>query len=753
MQEIIDQFLSAMADAGLSPSSQSDIKADDKSHDYRLFGDAPNKKKGFYKLKIDGDFGVGYFGDWRIGESHSWHSKAPVKYTKEQREAFKARVEKEKEAQRIEQSRIWEEKSKEAQDYLLFMSEAKSHPYLSDKGVKPYGIYIDGNDLIIPMQSNGKIWNYQTIKPDGTKLFMPQAKILGTYYEIKGNETIAIVEGFATGASVAEATGYTVIVAFNAGNLVHVARIIRENNPDTEIIICADNDHETVLKNGIKNNTGILKSEIAAKEIDAKMVYPDFTSDDHKLSDFNDYARKHGVDKTKNRILGKPSEAAKGVEKPHVSDSQPLGGDLIQDPDDGWERELRLDGKGNMIKNSSVNLLLVLSNHPLLKDVFKYDGFAKRILVRNCPPWEDEKYFKVRPVQDYDYTRLECFLEHNFGLTSSRDKCANAIDSTACEKKNTFNPAADYFNALEWDGVSRLDNWLIDYVSDGSQSREYLSMVGRKFLCGLAGRAISAGIKFDTMVIFEGKQYAGKSLLSRILATISGEEYFLDDFKDIENKDALMKMQGKLIVEFPEISTLRKAEINDLKAFLSRNTDVFRPPYGRNTIEAPRQCVFIGTVNPEGGYLRDVTGNRRYWPVACRDKIANDAIRAIVPQLHAEAAYLFKNGEQLWLNEYEYNLATGEQEKRVLNDVWIDKIAEIVTGKEEISTDAILFEMSIPVDRQTPQIQTRINQTMMSIGYHPYRITVGSKRKRGFKKHLLNQTINLPLDKEEEISW
>lgn len=751
MQEIIDQFLSAMADAGLSPSSQSDIKADDKSHDYRLSGDAPNKKKGFYKLKIDGDFVVGYFGDWRIGESNSWHSKAPVKYTKEEREQFKARVDREKEAQKIEQSRIWEEKSKEAQDYLLFMSEAKSHPYLQDKDIKPHGVLIDGNDLIIPMSCNGKIWNYQTIKPDGTKLFMFQAKILGNYYEIKGNETLAIVEGFATGASVAEVTGFTVYVAFNAGNLIHVARIIRENNPNADIIICADNDHETKLKNGIPNNTGIIKGDIAAKEISAKLVYPDFWAEDHKLSDFNDYLKKHGIINTKNRILGLPSEAAKGVEQPHVLDSQTLGGDLIQDHDDGWERELRLDNKGNMIKNSSVNLLLVLSNHLLLKDVFKYDGFAKRILVRNCPPWEDDTHFKVRPVQDYDYTRLECFLEHNFGLTSSRDKCANAIESTACEKKNTFNPASDYFNSLEWDGIHRLDTWLFDYVSDGSQSKEYLSMVGRKFMCGLAGRAISEGIKFDTMVIFEGKQYAGKSLLSRILATINGEEYFLDDFKDIENKDALMKMQGKLIVEFPEISTLRKAEINDLKAFLSRNTDVFRPPYGRNTIEAPRQCVFIGTVNPEGGYLRDVTGNRRYWPVSCRDKISNDLIRDIVPQLHAEAAHLFKNGEQLWLNEYEYNLATGEQEKRVLNDVWIDRISDIVLGKDEVWTDAILSEMNIPTERQTPQIQQRISQTMRSIGYYPCRIVVGSKRKRGFKK--MQSNVELVLNKEEEISW
>jgi len=716
-------------------------------------GDAKHKKKGFYKLKIDGDFGVGYFGDWRIGESHSWHSKAPKTYSKEEREAFAARVKKEREQAKIEQELLWNEKSKEAQDFLLFLDDCKSHPYLEQKGVKPYGLFSSGNEIIIPMTDGENIWNYQSIRPDGLKLFFKEAKVFGTFFIIQGSDTVAVVEGYATGATVHEATGYTTIVAFSAGNIPNIIKRVKELYPTQEIIICADNDHETKLKNGIPSNTGIIKATEASKLIGCKVVYPDFTTDDHKLNDFNDYYKKHGIIKTKNRILGvdeTPSEAAKGIRNPPKDiDSQPLGGDLIQEPDMGWEKELRHDSKGNLIKNSTTNLLLILSNHQLFKDVFKYDGFAKRIIVRNCPPWEDEKRFKVRPVHDYDYVRLEGFLEFQFGLNISKDKCADAIISTASEEKNTFNPASDYFNALEWDGVPRIDTWLRDYVSDGSQPHDYLTMVGKKFLCGMASRAMNAGIKFDTMVILEGKQYAGKSYLSRILATVGGVEYFLDDFKDIENKDALMKLQGKLVVEFPEISAMRKAEINDLKAFLSRTHDVFRPPYGRNTIESGRQCVFIGTVNPEGAYLRDVTGNRRYWPVACRDKLMLDELKEIVPLLHAEAAHLVKNGEQLWLNETEYNLAVIEQEKRVLNDVWTDKISDIVLGKDEITTHDILSEMGITTDKQTPFIQARVTQTMMSLGYYSCRIVVGTKRRRGFKKH----DIQLSLDaKVEEVS-
>jgi predicted P-loop ATPase len=238
------------------------------------------------------------------------------------------------------------------------------------------------------------------------------------------------------------------------------------------------------------------------------------------------------------------------------------------------------------------------------------------------------------------------------------------------------------------------------------------------------------------MYVFEGRQYAGKSFLSRIMGTVKGEEYFLDDFRDIENKDSLMKMQGKLVVEFPEISTMRRTEVNDLKGFLSRQEDVFRPPYGRNTITAARQCVFIGTVNPEGPYLRDVTGNRRYWPVSCRDKIPLDDLKEIMPQLHAEAAFKFKNGEQLWLTEHEFNLCAIEQNKRVQDDIWIDKIAEIANGLNELTMDHIMFEMGIAIDKRTQLTYNRIMQCMVSLGFSYGDIKKGLGIKKGFKKNI-----------------
>jgi putative DNA primase/helicase len=432
-----------------------------------------------------------------------------------------------------------------------------------------------------------------------------------------------------------------------------------------------------------------------------------------------------------------------------VNESHRGGGGSFNESD--WESQLQKNKDGFVLPTSPTNLRLFMKHHADLQGVFRFDSFAKRIIVAKCPPWENVDDFNVRPIADYDYFRLECFLETTHGLKATKNRCADSIESTAQLPGNAFNPASDYFNSLEWDGVKRIDTWLQRYVSDGKQPSEYLTLVGRKFLCGLAARAMRPGIKFDTMIILEGKQYAGKSFLSLILATINGEEYFLDDFRDIDNKDALMKMQGKLVIEFPEMNTMRKAEVNDLKAFISRTHDVFRPPYGRNTIESPRQCVFVGTINPDGPYLRDVTGNRRYWPVSCRENIDLTELKKIVPLLHAEAAHCVKMGEQLWITRDEYKIAALEQDKRVVNDVWIDTIQEILLAKCEITTDEILQALEIPKERRTPQIQSRVGQTMTALGWEHARLVRGAKRPRGFIKPEYKTKDNHEMFEEEIV--
>lgn len=747
MQKIIDDFVLSMEQEGMAPSHPSDIKADDKRRDYHISGDAKHKKKGYYRLKIEGEFGVGFFGDYRTDECKSWYSKPDRKISPGEMSAINERIKLQREQHEAEQKEAWDKAAVAAQDFLLFISDCTEHPYLSKKQVNPYGLFISGDGLIIPMTDGYEICNYQEIKPDGTKLFLKGAKKQGAWFEITGDDTILICEGYATGASLHKATGHTIVVAFDAGNLVAVAPKIKEKYPKSTIIICADNDHETIdRKTGKNRNTGLIKGKEAAALISCRLVYPEFKNPEG-LTDFNDLHVTEGLQAVRDKVSGKAEIAPAGVLNPQIDNSQARGGELIQDD---WMSGLQRDKGENLVQRSTTNILLVTANDARLNGVFKYDSFAKRIIVYKCPPWENEQIFNVRPLHDYDYIRLESYLESQWGLKASKDKCADAIDSSAKLPKNTVNPASDYFNGLKWDNIPRLGDWLKKYVSDGKQPDNYLTMVGIKFMCGLAARAMTPGVKFDTMVILEGKQYAGKSYLSRIIATIEGEEYFLDDFKEIENKDALMKLQGKLVVEFPEISTMRRAEVNDLKAFLSRTSDVFRPPYGRNTMESGRQCVFIGTVNPEGPYLRDVTGNRRYWPISCRNKLDLENLKKIMPHLHAEAAHLVKNGELLYLNDTEYDLATIEQDKRVMTDIWVDKVNEIIGSRTEIATDDILFEMNIPVERRNQVVYNRLMHTMISLGFVSDRVGSGKNRRRGFVKIGTQESFN---DINEEIPW
>ena len=747
MQEIIDDFINAMSTHGVAPASASDIKADDKRHDYQISGDPKGKKKGFYRLKIDGDFGVGFYGDWRIGECHSWHSKSKKKFTEKEKQEFAQRLRLEKERQEKEEKELHEKTAIEAQDDILFLNEADpSHPYLVKKGIKPYGVLQREKSLLIPIYDEKQIWSYQTISEDGEKYILKNGKKLGNWFKIEGGEdTVILCEGFATGASIHEATGATVYVAFDAFNITQIAPKVKKIHPLSEIIIAADNDHEK------KINAGLKYGKQAANLLNCKLVYPDAVKGE---TDFNDLHKSKGLDAVKDKIQGastsslQPEQAAEGVILPCEDGSQALGGDLSP-PIPDWQEGLQTSKNGTVLPRSTVNLLLILANDEQLNGVFAYDSFAKKIIVRRCPPWELDEGFKVRQLMDFDYVRMEAWLERKWDLKTGKNRIADAIESTATLPFNTINPASDYFNSLVWDGTSRLDDWLYKYVSDNNQPKNYLSLVGRKFICGLAARAMKPGIKFDTMIILEGRQYAGKSFLSRVMATINDEDYFLDDFKDIENKDALMKMQGKLVVEFPEISTMRKAEVNDLKAFLSRTHDVFRPPYGRNTIESGRQCVFVGTVNPEGPYLRDVTGNRRYWPVSCRDKLDIAAIKEIMPHLHAEAAFRVKNGEKLWLDDSEYDLCVIEQDKRVMTDIWIDRIEDIVRGMDEIATDDLLHEIGISVDKRNSIVYTRISQSMISLGFVSDRVGGGRNRKRGYRRV---SSIKTPVF-EEVIKW
>ncbi len=180
---------------------------------------------------------------------------------------------------------------------------------------------------------------------------------------------------------------------------------------------------------------------------------------------------------------------------------------------------------------------------------------------------------------------------------------------------NAYDPIQDYLGARVWDGVPRIDFWLRDFL--GVKDTAYTRAVARKVLCAGVMRVYVPGCKFDHTMVLEGEQDIGKSTVCKIL----GSERFYGDFQiDPHNKDTVQNLQGLWIVEMAELATVRKADTDALKAFLTRSTDKIRVAFGRLPQEFPRQSMFIGSYNPDadGAYLKDATGNRRWWPAMQR---------------------------------------------------------------------------------------------------------------------------------------
>jgi predicted P-loop ATPase len=236
---------------------------------------------------------------------------------------------------------------------------------------------------------------------------------------------------------------------------------------------------------------------------------------------------------------------------------------------------------------------------------------------------------------------------------------------------------------LKWDGVQRVDGWLSAYL--GVEDNEYARAVGSRWLISAVARIFRPGAKADCCLILEGPQGIRKSTALRTLAG----EFFTDELADLGSKDAAMQTRGVLIIELSELDSLSHSEVARIKAFMSRTTDRFRPPYGMRLVESPRQCVFAGTVN-HSTYLRDETGARRFWPITCGG-IEVEALARDRDQLWAEAKAKFEAGCVWWLNTAELvQMASNEQIERYEGDPWEGGIARWADDRPSVSISEIL---------------------------------------------------------------
>lgn len=324
---------------------------------------------------------------------------------------------------------------------------------------------------------------------------------------------------------------------------------------------------------------------------------------------------------------------------------------------DEWLKKLETVGKNGKGGYASTidNVIIILNNDPRLKDRLLFDEFHGKALGVGPLPWRPAK--GIKDWEDPDDAGLQHYLESVYQI-SSKAKIDPAV--MVVMEAHKVHPVRDYLNGLKWDGVPRIDTLLIEYL--GAEDSVYVREATRKLLVAAAGRIIRPGIKFDYMMILTGPQGIGKSTLLRKL----GKDWYSDSIYTVTGKEAYEQIGGVWVAEMAELTATRKADVEAIKHFISKQEDTFRKAYARRPQTIKRQCVFVGTSN-DRECLRDRTGNRRFWPVDVYivvppKSVIGDLTPEIVDQLWAEALTLFLAGEELYLSGKASIIAEEKQE-------------------------------------------------------------------------------------------
>ena len=318
----------------------------------------------------------------------------------------------------------------------------------------------------------------------------------------------------------------------------------------------------------------------------------------------------------------------------------------FNDSGDDWLTKLKYQPRTGQLENSVYNLNLILNNDPDFQN-FAFNELANRIEITGPLPWERPKGNKF--WREADTAQLKSVIDIRYLPFSSRN---HDVAFTKVADDRHFHPIRDYLDSLpEWDGVKRVEDIFIKYLK--ADDTEYVRTVTRKTFAAAVARIYSPGIKYDCVTVLDGGQGIGKSTIIKDLVT---SEFYSETLSltDMEDKAGAEKLQGFWAVEIGELAGMKKADVEKVKAFLSVCDDKYRPSYGRVVESHPRQCIIIATVNGERGYLRDITGNRRFWIIKLHQKKQKqkwDFTPEFRAQFWAEAKEIWKSGEELFLRD------------------------------------------------------------------------------------------------------
>jgi predicted P-loop ATPase len=361
------------------------------------------------------------------------------------------------------------------------------------------------------------------------------------------------------------------------------------------------------------------------------------------------------------------------------------------------------------------NAIAAFRHAPEWGGVLAFNEFGFGTVVLKSAPWGVVPKGEWTDHED----RLAAEWLQRQGILVSVDVAGQAVQTAA--RDHPFHPVKAYLQGLHWDGIERLDRWLSTYL--GVEDTDYSRAVGSRWLISAVARIFQPGAKADCCLILEGPQGIRKSTALR---TIAGE-YFTDELADLGSKDAAMQTRGVWIIELSELDNLSHAEVARIKAFMSRATDRFRPPYGMRLVESPRRCVFAGTVN-HGTYLRDETGGRRFWPVVC-GRIDVEGLGEVRDQLWAEAKARYESGCPWWLDTPDLvQLASDQQEARYEGDPWEEVIGPWLESKQSTAIAEVLQRcIDKPQAQWTQTDKIRAARCLRGQGWVRYRERQGNR--------------------------
>jgi len=512
------------------------IVADGQLRRVKAEGDRGSKKSGWYvahefTLHSGRVVITGRFGNWKISPDGQ-EFRFDAKFTPEEREAA--------EKERQERQRSAAERAAEIWEKLPIEGHSD---YLARKQIHGFGVRYSRGSVVVPVRKDGRLTGLQFIAPDGGKKFLTGTEKRGASFVIDGDDTRVLCEGYATGCSIAMATGHTVVVAFDAGNMDVLAdQLVREFGD--RLIIAADNDHAKPQNRGVE-----VAKAIGRRHPAVRVCWPPF-SDDDEGTDFNDLHQAQGLD-----AVAKVIQAA----KPQVSaPPEPAEKPAAEQDDQDWQSRLQRNKNGHLLPVAS-NVVLILMHDPAWRGCLSYCDFSYRIIKQTAPlPDMTEGEW-----QDADTSRLIVWLSNTYRIEPSKQKVQDAIIVAA--QRSKYHPVRDYLESLQWDGTERLDCWMED-IYEANAGADYLQAVGRKFLIGAVARIMKPGCKMDNVLILEGRQGLRKSTS---LAILFGD-WFSDAPIPIGDKDAYQNIQGVWCSELAELDSFNKAESTSAKLFFSQ---------------------------------------------------------------------------------------------------------------------------------------------------------------------------------------